>query len=61
MGNAVQPLLALAALDFRFRLAVILPLTLAAGFGLAGTDYLVVDGVAWKTLVFAALSAGAAG
>lgn len=47
----------LAALDFRFRLAMIAALVLAAGFGLAGADYLVADRVAWKTLVFAALMA----
>ena len=47
----------LAAVDFRFRLAVIMLLLLAAGFGLAGADYLVADRVAWKTLVFAALMA----
>jgi len=47
----------LAVVDFRFRLAVILLLVLAAGFGLAGADYLVAERVAWKTLVFAALMA----
>lgn len=47
----------LAVFDFRFRLAVILLLVLAAGFGLAGTDYLAADRAAWKTLVFAALMA----
>ena len=47
----------LAVLDFRFRLAVIVLLLLAAGFGLACADYLVAERTAWKTLVFAALMA----
>ena len=47
----------LAVVDFRFRLVAIVLLALAAGFGLAGADYLVADRVAWKTLVFAGMMA----
>ena len=45
----------LAAVDFRFRLVVMVLLIAAAGYGLAGADYLTNDRVGWKMLVFAGL------
>ena len=45
----------LAALDFRFRLVVIVLLAAAAGYGLLGAGYLADDRIGWKMLVFAGL------
>lgn len=45
----------LAAVDFRFRLVVLVLILAAAGYGLAGAGYLADDRIGWKMLVFAGL------
>ncbi len=45
----------LAAVDFRFRMVVMVLIAAAAGYGLAGAPYLLDDRIGWKMLMFAGL------
>ena len=45
----------LAAIDFRFRVAVMILIAAAAGYGLAGAGYLLDERIGWKMLIFAGL------